>query len=222
MAAMRIGVLGTGMVGRAIATRAVEAGHDVCMGARDAANERATAWAAEHGSRAHAGTFAEAAAYGALLVNATAGVHSLDALHAAGADALAGKPLLDVANALERARDGPPRLALGPDESLAERLQAAFPDALVVKALNTMNAEVMVHPASLGGDHVVFVSGDDHVAKGAIRALLEQFGWRSEQIVDLGGIATARGPELFLPLWIAAAGALGRSDFNVALVTPAA
>ena len=217
---MRIGVLGTGMVGTAIATRAVEVGHDVCMGARDAANERAGAWAEQHGSRAHAGSFADAAAFGALLVNATAGLHSLDALRAAGADALAGKPLLDVANALDASPGMPPRLAVGPDESLAERLQAAFPEALVVKSLNTMNAQVMVHPERLAGDHVAFLSGDDPAAKTAVRALLAQFGWRGEQVVDLGGLATARGAELFLPLWIAAAGALGRYDFNVALVTP--
>ncbi len=219
---MHIGVLGTGSVGRAIATRAVEVGHDVCMGAREASNERARAWAAEHGTRAHHGTFADAAAFGALIVNATAGLHSLDALRAAGAGALADKPLLDVANALDASQGRPPRLAVGPDESLAERLQAAFPDALVVKALNTMNAEVMVRPGRLGRGHVAFLSGDDTAAKGAVRALLEGFGWRPEQLVDLGGLATARGPELFLPLWIAAAGAIGRSDFNVALVTPPA
>ncbi len=216
---MRIGVLGTGMVGKAIATRAIEVGHDVRMGSRTADNAEAVAWARGLGPEATNGTFADAAADAHLVVLATAGLHAEAALAAAG-DGVAGKTVLDVTNALDTSQGMPPRLAVGPNDSIGERLQRAFPRARVVKALNTMNAGVMVRPGAIPGEHVVFLSGDDAAAKDAVGALLAQFGWRAAQMLDLGGIATARGPEMLLPLWLGIAGARGGFDFNFAIVAP--
>lgn len=213
---MRIGVLGTGDVGRTIASRLVGLGHDVRMGARSAGNERAGSWAREAGSGAGRGTFADAAGHGELVVNCTAGSASLDALAAAGADSLAGKVLIDVANPLDFSR-GEVRLIVCNDDSLGERIQAAFPEARVVKALNTMTASVMVDPAALPGEHVAFVCGDDDAAKAGAAALLGEFGWPPERVVDLGGIAAARGMEMYLPLWLSTMRALGTPRFNVTL-----
>src|SRR5437764_1396624 len=132
---MRIAVLGTGMVGQAVATRLAEVGHDVVMGARDAGNEKARAWAVQAGGRS--GTFADAAAHGELVVNATSGGGSLAALEACGAANLDGKVLLDIANPLDFSPGMPPRLSVVNDDSLAERIQRAFPGARVVKSPNT-------------------------------------------------------------------------------------
>ena len=215
---MRIGVLGTGMVGTTLASRFVELGHDVVMGSRTADNPAAAAWAAERPERAASGTFADAARHGELVVNATAGAASLDALEAAGAENLAGTVLLDVANPI--AGYGPP-VTLDPvgDDSLGERIQRAFPDARVVKSLNTVNAAVMVHPRSLAGAHDVFLAGDDAAAKDTVRALLQEMGWAPESVRDVGGIAESRGLEMYLVLWIGLAASLGRFDFNIRVVT---
>jgi len=216
---MRIGMLGTGMVGTGLADRFVELGHDVVMGARRSGNERAAAWAAGHPQRAANGTFADAAVHGDVVVNATAGAHSLDALNAAGAEHLAGKVLLDVANPI--AGYGPPiRLDPAGDESLGERIQRTFPDARVVKGLNTVNVGVMVRPDQLAEPTDVFLAGDDDVAKGAVRALLTEMGWQAERVRDLGGISAARGLEMYLVLWQGIALSLGRFDLNVRVVTP--
>ena len=162
---MRIAVLGTGAVGRALGTRLVETGHEVRMGSRTAGNDTAVAWAAELGRAAGEGTFADAAAWGEVVVNATGGLVSIDALTSAGADNLAGKVLLDVSNPLDFSGGFPPTVVQTDGRSLGEQIQEAFPDARVVKTLNTMNADVMVHPRALAGSHSVFVAGDDGDAK---------------------------------------------------------
>ena len=215
---MRIGVLGTGMVGEAIAGALVALGHRVTMGSRQAGNEKATAWAEAAGELAAEGSFADAAAAGELVVNCTAGVASLEALEAAGAANLSGKILLDVANSLDFSQGMPPRLAVCNDDSLGERIQAAFPEARVVKSLNTVNCQVMVDPARVPGEHVVFLSGEDEGAKAEIAELLGGFGWTPERIIDLGGIATARGTEMYLPLWLNLYGSLGTGDFNIGVL----
>ena len=215
---MRIGVLGTGMVGNAIAGRLVALGHTVMMGAREAGNERAQAWVESAGEGASAGSFADAAAFGELVVNCTAGAHSLDALEAAGRENLAGKLLIDVANALDPSGGRPPTLTVANTDSLGEQVQRAFPDAKVVKALNTMNCQVMVDPSRVPGDHAVFVCGDDADAKRQVRELLESIGWPSLRIIDLGGIEAARGTEMYVALWLRLWGTLGTGDFNIAVV----
>jgi 8-hydroxy-5-deazaflavin:NADPH oxidoreductase len=216
--AMRIGVLGTGMVGRAIAGKLVELGHEVTMGSRQAGNEKAVEWASEAGERAREGSFAEAAEFGEMVVNATAGSASLEALEAAGAENLAGKVLIDVANALDFSQGMPPTLTVCNDDSLAERIQRAFPEARVVKALNTVNASVMVTPGGLGESTNLFVCGNDEDAKAQVAELLQSFGWGEGQVVDLGDITSARGTEMYLPLWLRMMGALGTPQFNIGVV----
>ena len=212
---MRIGVLGTGMVGETLATRLVELGHDVVMGSRSAGNDKARAWTEQFQERAGQGAFADAAGHGELLVNATAGVGSLDALRSAGAQNLAGKTLLDVANPLDFSAGFPPRLSVAHGDSLAEQIQREFPAARVVKALNTMNCQVMADPSRVPGEHDVFMAGDEAVAKAEVAELLGSFGWPERAIHDLGGITAARGLESYLPLWLSLMGTLGTGDFNI-------
>jgi 8-hydroxy-5-deazaflavin:NADPH oxidoreductase len=214
---MNIGVLGTGVVGRTFASRLVEVGHTVALGTRDPAAAPAVAWLASVGLArgARIGTFAEAAAHGALIVNATSGAASIAALKLAGERNLHGKVLLDLANPLEFSQGGP-ALSVVNTDSLGEQIQRSFPDVKVVKSLNTVNVEVMVHPARLGDEHVAFVAGEDAEAKATVADLLRSFGWKS--ILDLGGIEAARGMEMYLPLWITLGGVLGTSAFNLRLV----
>ncbi|PGH41409.1 NADP oxidoreductase [Micromonospora sp. WMMA1996] len=216
---MRIAVLGTGMVGRAIAARAAELGHEVVVGTRDVAATQAGdwgEWAAGHSGVTLAG-HAAATAEADLVVNATSGDGSLPALNAAGAENLAGKVLLDIANPLDFSKGFPPTLSVVNDDSLAERIQRAFPRTRVVKALNTLTADLMTHPRQLAdGDHSVFVSGDDAEAKKVVVDLLTSFG--HTDVIDLGDITTARGTEMLLPIWLRLYGRLGTPLFNVKVV----
>lgn len=213
---MKIGVLGTGMVGQAIAGKLVALGHEVTMGSRTADNPKATEWATGAGERASNGTYADAAAFGELVFNCTAGGGSLEALAAAGADNLRGKILVDVANPLDFSKGMPPTLFVSGDDSLGEQIQRAYPDTQVVKTLNTINCQVMVDPGKVPGDHVVFVSGNDAGAKSRVTSLLtEGFGWK--QVMDLGDITTARGTEAYLLLWLRMWGAIGNADFNIVI-----
>ena len=215
---MKIGVLGTGIVGNTIATKLCGLGHEVTMGARQAGNELARTWAESAGPHASEGSFSDAAAFGELVVNCTAGMHSLDALAAAGAANLAGKVLIDIANPLDFSQGMPPTLTVCNTDSLGEQIQRAFPEAKVVKALNTVNYRVMVDPARVPGKHDVFVAGNDEAAKAQVRELLASFGWPAERIVDLGDIAGARGAEMYLLLWLRLFGVLQTGDFNVRVV----
>ena len=185
---MRIGVLGTGMVGGTIATRLIGLGHEVAMGSRDASGEAVTAWAAENGDRASAADFPGAAAAGEIVFNCTAGTASLQALESAGAENLAGKVLVDVANPLDLSAGMPPRLSVCNDDSLAEQIQRAFPEARVVKALNTVNAALMVSPDDLPEPHDIFVSGNEEAAKAEVMGFLESFGW------PIGSSTSVRSP----------------------------
>jgi predicted dinucleotide-binding enzyme len=215
---MRIAVLGTGAVGRAVAGRLAELGHDLWVGTRDPAEtwgrEEYTAWSAGHpGVRLV--TFAEAVADAEIVVNAAGGDVSLGILEQA-AVGLVGKVLLDISNPLDHSQGFPPRLFVKDDDSLAEMIQRAHPDAKVVKTLNTMNNSVMVDPQELGEPTTVFVSGDDAEAKATVTGLLEEMG--HQDVLDLGDLSTARGAEMWLPLWIRIAMALGGSDFNIKVV----
>lgn len=216
---MKVGVLGTGAVGQTLAGKLVSVGHQVVMGARQAGNDRAAAWAASAGPSASAGTFADAAAHGDLIVNATAGTASLDALDAAGADNLAGKVLVDVANPLDFSAGMPPSLSVCNTDSLGERIQQRFPEARVVKTLNTVNADVMVQPGIVPGSHTMFLCGNDATAKQEVRTLLESFGWRPADLLDLGDIGGSRGMEMYLPLWLRLWGATGTGHLNVGVVS---
>jgi 8-hydroxy-5-deazaflavin:NADPH oxidoreductase len=136
-------------------------------------------------------------------------------LNAAGAENLAGKVLVDVANVLAFSEGRPPVIGVAVDDSLGEQIQRSFPEARVVKALNTLNANVMVDPSLVPGDHDLLISGDDEEAKAQVAELLQSFGWPADRIVDLGGITAARGQELYVALWLSLMGALGSPTFNI-------
>ncbi|MFN8183801.1 MAG: NAD(P)-binding domain-containing protein [Candidatus Nanopelagicales bacterium] len=224
---MQFAVLGTGMVGRAIADRLDELGHQVKIGTRDPqatmartetdamGNPPYPAWAGEH-TGVELATFADAAAAAEVVVNATNGSASLEVLTLAGADHLAGKVLLDIANPLDFSAGMPPTLFVKDTDSLGEQIQRAFPQTRVVKALNTLNANLMVHPDQLPEGSSVFVSGDDADAKATVTALLKEFG--HTDLIDLGDITTARGTEMLLPVWLRLMGALGTPMFNFKIV----
>ncbi|MGH2703712.1 MAG: NADPH-dependent F420 reductase [Actinomycetota bacterium] len=225
---MRIAGLGTGIVGQTIGAKLLSLGQDVWMGTRDveavmARTEPARTgappcaeWAAAHPD-AKVVLFKEAAANGEIVFNATSGAAALDVLQAAGAENLAGKILIDISNGLDFSA-GVPRLTVANTDSIGELVQRSFPDARVVKTLNTVTAAVMVDPDSLaGGDHDVFVCGNDNAAKSEVAGILTGwFGWRG--VVDLGDITSARAVEMYLPLWIRLWGVHGTPVFNIKVV----
>jgi predicted dinucleotide-binding enzyme len=214
---MNIGVLGTGVVGEAIGTKLIQLGHEVKMGSRTLNNEKAAAWVKQAGAKAAQGTFADAAAFGEVLFNCTSGGASIAALHLAGADNLKSKVLIDIANPLDFSRGMPPSLLVCNTDSLGEQIQRAFPEAKVVKSLNTMNCNLMVNPGLLKEDHIVFVSGNDAAAKATVTVILKDwFGWQS--VIDLGDITTARGTEMVLPLWVSLMSKVGTPMFNFKIV----
>lgn len=215
---MKIAVLGTGMVGNTIASKLVALGHEVKMGSRTANNEKAAEWVKSAGKGASQGTFADAAAFGELAFNCTSGAGALDALKAAGAQNLKGKVLIDIANPLDFSKGFPPFLSVCNTDSLGEQIQAALPDTKVVKTLNTVNCLVMVDASRVnGGDHDMFVAGNDAGAKGQVTEMLKTwFGWK--HVTDLGDITNARGTEMWLAMWIRLYGALKTGDFNIKVV----
>jgi predicted dinucleotide-binding enzyme len=208
------------MVGEAIGSKLIELGHSVRMGSRTATNEKALAFVAKHpGGKASAGTFAGAAAFGEVIFNCTKGMESLNILRSAGTENLDGKVLVDVANPLDFSNGMPPSLSVCNTDSLGEQIQREFPGVKVVKSLNTMWCGLMVNPGMLnGGDHHVFMSGNDAGAKAVVSGLLQSFGWRSENIIDLGDIITARGTEMMLPVWLSLFMAKNHGAFNIRIV----
>jgi 8-hydroxy-5-deazaflavin:NADPH oxidoreductase len=215
---MRVAVLGTGIVGTTVASKLASLGHDVVMGSRTADNPKAAEWVAAAGGSARAGTFADAATGAEIVVNATNGHATLDVLRAAGAENLAGTVILDISNALDMSGGFPPIVGVGVGDSIGEQIQREFPAARVVKSLNTMTAAVMMQPSLVPGPHTVFLSGDDDSAKRVVRELLVSIGWPDGDILDLGGITTARGVEMYVALWVALMGPLGTPMFNIAVV----
>jgi 8-hydroxy-5-deazaflavin:NADPH oxidoreductase len=215
---MKIGILGTGMVGSAVGTKLVQLGHDVKMGSRTATNEKAAAWAQNNGIHASQGTFAGAAAFGEIVFNCTHGIASIKALNLAGANNLKNKILVDIANALDFSKGMPPSLAVCNTDSLGEQIQRAFPEAKVVKTLNTMNCNLMVNPDLIAnGDHDIFISGNDTNAKTmVIEILRDWFGWKS--VIDLGDITTARATEMLLPIWVTLMGKYQSPNFNFKII----
>jgi 8-hydroxy-5-deazaflavin:NADPH oxidoreductase len=214
---MKIAVLGTGVVGETIGARFCELGHDVMMGSRTSNNEKALKWKAKTGANANVGAFAEAAQFGEIIFNCTAGMGSLEALDLAGAENLAGKILIDVSNPLDFSKGMPPTLSVSNTDSLAEQIQRAFPDTKVVKTLNTVNAYIMVNPSLLAAEHDMFICGNDNSAKSKVNEILRQsFGWKT--VIDLGDITGARTMEMLLPIWVRLYGILGTPNFNFHIV----
>jgi 8-hydroxy-5-deazaflavin:NADPH oxidoreductase len=220
---MKIGILGSGVVGQTVGAKLARLGHDVVLGTRSPdeihvkrghGGTSLADWLERAGTTAHIASFPEAAAHGEVVLNATNGMNSLAALRLAGAGTLAGKILIDIANPLDFSRGMPPTLSVCNDDSLGEQIQREFPETRVVKALNTTTAAIMVDPAQVaGGDHDLFICGDDDDAKRQVTQWLrEWFGWRD--VVDLGEISAARGTEMILPLWVRLMGTLGTPMFN--------
>ncbi|MGA5895340.1 NADPH-dependent F420 reductase [Streptomyces venetus] len=204
---MRLGLLGTGNVARALAHGWSAAGHDVLLGSRQPEDR------AELGLPV--ASLDDTAAHAEVLVNATPGAVSVELLHSIGAPGLAGKPLIDIGVGLS---DDFTELS-HPNSSLGEQIQRAFPLTPVVKTLCTMDSTVMVAPDSLDGPSTVFLSGDDPEAKRTTGRLLTDLGWPPSSQLDIGDITTARGQEHFALLFIGIAGGLGSHTFNISVVT---
>jgi len=216
----KIAVLGTGAVGTTIGAKLLELGHQVMIGSRTSLNEKALAFVASHPGNAIAGNFADAAAFGEMVINCTAGSGSLEALNMAGEKNLDGKIIIDIANPLDFSKGMPPSLTILNNNSLGEEIQQTFPGAKVVKALNTMWCGLMVNPKLINdGDHHCFISGNDDEAKETVKSLLNSFGWNDKNILDLGDITTARGTEMYLPLWLRIYGATNDGAFNIKIVS---
>ena len=226
---MKIAVFGTGVVGQTIAAKLAALGHDVVMGTRnpeetESRNEPGrfggpsfTEWHLQNPS-VGIKTYEEAAAQSEMIINATNGMGSMNALHAAGEKNLSGKIILDISNPLDFSKGFPPSLFISNTDSLGEQIQREFPNTRVVKSLNTMNAYLMVNPGILKGDHTVFLSGNDAAAKDEVKKLLASFGWNEKNMFDLGDISTARGAEQILPIWVRIFGTLQSGTFNFHVV----
>ncbi len=208
---MQIAVLGTGSVGRTLAGAFASAGHDVVLGTRDPSSGSAAEWA---GASAR---FADAVAGADVVVLALSGAATLEVVR--GLDLPAGTLVVDVTNPLDFSAGFPPRLFTEPGTSLAEQVQAALPDARVVKALNTVSAPVMVEPGRLPGEHSLPIAGDDDEAKAQVRALLAELGWPADAVVDLGGLAAARATEAYVLFWVALFQATGSPDVSIRVVS---
>jgi 8-hydroxy-5-deazaflavin:NADPH oxidoreductase len=208
---MKMGVLGAGIVAQGLSARLAELGHNVVIGTRDA--DKLRGWQSSN-QRVLIGTFAEAAAHGDMVINATDGAGSLSALSMAGEKSLTDKILIDVSNPLDFSDGFPPSLTVFGEDSLAEQIQRAFPMTRVVKTLNTVTARVMTHPLEVAnGDHHVFISANDADAKQQVTEILRTFGWL--HIFDLGDLSTARGTEAYLLLWVRLYGAMNTGMINV-------
>jgi 8-hydroxy-5-deazaflavin:NADPH oxidoreductase len=226
---MKIAILGTGVVGQTIAHKLASLGHEVRIGTRDVEQTLARSdkdgfgrppfreWHA-HNPGVRLQMHADVARFAELVVHATSGAGTLAVLELAGKENLAGKVLLDISNPLDFSRGFPPSLSVSNTDSLGEQIQRALPDTRVVKALNTMNADLMVNPRLLQAEHNVFVSGNDADAKAQVRRLLESFGWARGEVIDLGDITTARGTEQMLPIWARLYGVLPSPLFNFKIV----
>lgn len=213
---MNIGIFGSGTVAQTVGGKLVALGHSVVFGSRDPG--KLAGWIAGLSGQARAGSYAEAAAHGEVLINATAGGGSLEALAAAGVERMQGKILIDIANPLDFSQGFPPSLSISNTDSLAEQIQRTYPSLKVVKALNTVAASLMIDPQHLAdGDHHLFMSGNDADAKQQVDAWLRAwFGWR--HIIDLGDITTARGTEMLLPIWVRLFAKFGTPTFNFKIV----
>jgi len=229
----KIAIMGTGSVGQAFASKFIALGYEVMLGTRNVSEKLADTTKDGYGNPPFSewnvknrtvklGTFEEAASFGEIILNATMGAKSIAALKMAGVKNLNGKILIDVANPLDLSKGMPPSLLpeLSNTKSLGEEIQQTFPDVKVVKTLNTMWNGLMVNPGMLnGGDHSVFISGNSPEAKEKVKDILKSFGWPEKNILDLGDISSARGTEMYLPLWLRIFGATSNGAFNIKIVS---
>lgn len=203
---MNIGILGTGIVGETIGTALVQKGHHVKLGSRSAVNSVGQAWVEKNGGNASQGTFADAATFGEIIFLCLNGEYAKSALETAGPGSFSGKVVIDVTNPLDFSKGMPPVLipSMSNTTSLGEQIQAHLPQAKVVKALNTVTAKLMVDASQVnGGDSNLLICGNDAGAKQQVKEFLqEQFGWKTENTIDLGDITAARTTEAYVLLWV--------------------
>jgi 8-hydroxy-5-deazaflavin:NADPH oxidoreductase len=226
---MNITVLGTGIVGQVIAAKLAELGHTVTIGTRDVEKTLARntkdgmgnppfgEWYEKNKSKIKLASYDKAATSSELLFNCTSGQASVEAIKGLGNN-ISGKILIDVSNPLDFSKGFPPSLSVVNTDSLGEVIQRTFPDLKVVKTLNTMTCFIMVNPALVPGDHNVFVSGNDEGAKTKTKEILQSFGWKAGDIIDLGDISTARGTEQLLPIWVRLMKSMNTPMFNFKVV----
>lgn len=226
---MKIAILGTGMVGQILAKKLSQLGHEVTIGTRNIDDTLArtnkdnfgrppfSEWY-KNNNTVQLKNYSDAAAFGELIVNATSGVGSIDALKQAGEKNLADKILLDISNPLDFSKGMPPSLRICNTDSLSEQIQKHFPKTKVVKSLNTLNAYVMTNPSILPESTNLFLNGNDADAKAEVKRLLITFGWDEKDVIDLGDITTARGTEQLLPIWVRLLGVLQNPVFNFKIV----
>lgn len=230
---MKIGILGTGSVGQTLASKLFTLGHEIMIGTRDVkeklqnetrdhfGNAPFAEWHKQN-KQINLGTFAEAAEFGQMILNATEGLHSIDALQRAKEQNLKFKVLVDISNPLDFSKGMPPSLypQLSNTNSLAEEIQKTFPDAKVVKTFSTMWAGLMVNPMMVNnGDHTNFICGNDAEAKEKVKSLLNEMGWKNENLFDLGDLSAARGVEGLLPIWLRIMGIKQTAAFNFKIVS---
>jgi 8-hydroxy-5-deazaflavin:NADPH oxidoreductase len=211
---MKIGILGTGMVGETLGTKFVQLGHQVKMGSRTANNDSAAKWVKATGANASQGTFTDACTFGEMVFVCLKGAVFLDVAKTLNPNALGGKVLVDVSNPLEFS-DGTMTLSICNANSLGEEVQKAVSSAKVVKTLNTVNCGVMVDPAK-GGNPTMFLCGNDADAKKKVTDLLKAMGW--SDIIDIGDITKARGTEALMHLWMNLFGLFGNPHFGWKIV----
>lgn len=226
---MKIGILGTGVVGQTIAEKLIQLDHQVMIGTRNKEKTLAkkdkdtfgrppfSEWI-KNNSRVNFGTYNEAAQFGEFLVNATNGDGTMPALEAAGKNNLANKIMLDISNPLDFSKGMPPSLSISNTDSLGELIQRTYPELKVVKSLNTLNAYLMVNPKLLPESTNIFLNGNDVNAKTEVKKLLTSFGWAEKDIIDMGDISTARGTEQILPIWVRLWMAMQTPMFNFKVV----
>jgi hypothetical protein len=216
LAQTRVGVLGTGEVGRRLAEGFCGCGHEVMIGARDPSKPELREWVSGVGAGIEAATFTDAAAHGELLVLAVLGDAAEEVIADAGPSNFSGKVVIDVMNPLDFSGGFPPKLSIAGEDSLGERVQRSLPDAKVVKAFNTIGNTYFVQPRFSEGQPTMLIAGDDEAAKGTVADVLADFGWSDP--VDIGGIEGSRELEAICIAWVKIGGARGAWDHGFKLL----
>lgn len=207
--AMKIGILGSGDVGKTLGLGFAKRGHEVTIGTRHPGSAKLKEWVKAAGKSAKTGTFADAAK-GELLVLAALGTALEDVISAAGPGNFAGKVVIDATNPLDFSKGMPPSLFVGLTDSLGERNQRRLPDAKLVKCFNTVPSSLMVDPSLPGGRAEMLICGDDAAAKAKVAVILKELGWTGA--IDVGGIDGSRWLEALVPLWVRVCNAVGTWD----------
>ena len=216
LAHRRVGVLGSGEVGRRLAGGFRSRGHDVMIGSRNPDKPELREWRSGDGAGIKAGTFVQTAAHGELLVLAVLGNAAEDAIADAGRENFGGKVVIDAMNPLDFSGGFPPKLSIADDDSLGERVQRALPDAKVVKAFNTIGSPYSVDPTFSEGQPTMLIAGDEADAKGTVGDVLADFGW--SDVVDIGGIEGSRELEAICIAWVKVGGSRSAWDHGFKLL----